>query len=134
MDVWGVPGLEAEAELISSVVSCFRDLGLTSSDVGIKVGSGGDVALSVRRLCSANGPLWLHIKPQVNSRTLLNEVMTLSGTPLTSRMLRPQSAQDDKLFLQRFLAQAFHRPCTPRCAWLWTSWTSCPQQPWSSNC
>jgi histidyl-tRNA synthetase len=37
MDVWGVPGLEAEAELISSAVSCFRDLGLSSSDVGIKV-------------------------------------------------------------------------------------------------
>jgi hypothetical protein len=37
MDVWGVSGLEAEAELISAAVSCFRDLGLSSGDVGIKV-------------------------------------------------------------------------------------------------
>jgi hypothetical protein len=37
MDIWGVAGVEAEAELLSAVVTCFQNLGLTSSDVGIKV-------------------------------------------------------------------------------------------------
>ena len=37
MDIWGVPGVEAEAELLSAVVTCFTDLGLTAADVGIKV-------------------------------------------------------------------------------------------------
>ena len=37
MYIWGVQGVEAEAELLSAVVTCFRNLGLTSQDVGIKV-------------------------------------------------------------------------------------------------
>lgn len=39
MDIWGVAGMEAEAELLAAVVSCFTSLGITSTDVGIKVGS-----------------------------------------------------------------------------------------------
>jgi histidyl-tRNA synthetase len=39
MDVWGVAGEEAEAELISAMVSFFESVGLTSKDVGIKVNS-----------------------------------------------------------------------------------------------
>jgi len=39
MDVWGVPGQEAEAELISAMVSFFEGVGLTPEDVGIKVNS-----------------------------------------------------------------------------------------------
>lgn len=39
MDVWGVGGVEAEAELLSAMVTFFRNVGLTSEDVGIKVNS-----------------------------------------------------------------------------------------------
>ena len=39
MDIWGVSGEEAEAELISAMVYFFSSVGLTSSDVGIKVNS-----------------------------------------------------------------------------------------------
>ena len=39
MDIWGVEGIEAEAELLSAIVTSFREMGLTSTDVGIKVNS-----------------------------------------------------------------------------------------------
>jgi histidyl-tRNA synthetase len=39
MDIWGVSGEEADAELLSAMVSFFRNVGLTSEDVGIKVNS-----------------------------------------------------------------------------------------------
>lgn len=39
MDVWGVAGEEAEAELIAAMVAFFKAVGLTSDDVGIKVNS-----------------------------------------------------------------------------------------------
>jgi histidyl-tRNA synthetase len=39
MDVWGVEGVEAEAELLSAMVSFFQNVGLSSEDVGIKVNS-----------------------------------------------------------------------------------------------
>lgn len=41
MDVWGVGGIEAEAELLSAMVTFFEKVGLTSEDVGIKVNSRG---------------------------------------------------------------------------------------------
>ncbi|KAL3943933.1 MAG: hypothetical protein SGBAC_002010 [Bacillariaceae sp.] len=39
MDVWGIPGEEADAELLSAMVTFFKKVGLTSEDVGIKVNS-----------------------------------------------------------------------------------------------
>mmetsp|Transcript_28295 Transcript_28295/g.42787 ORF Transcript_28295/g.42787 Transcript_28295/m.42787 type:complete len:503 (-) Transcript_28295:264-1772(-) len=39
MDIWGVKGIEAEAELLGAMVTFFETVGLTSSDVGIKVSS-----------------------------------------------------------------------------------------------
>ncbi|KAK3001147.1 hypothetical protein RJ639_021072 [Escallonia herrerae] len=39
MDIIGVPGVTAEAELISSIVTFFKRMGITSSDVGFKVSS-----------------------------------------------------------------------------------------------
>jgi histidyl-tRNA synthetase len=39
MDIWGVDGVEAEAELLSAMVTFFEKVGLTSDDVGIKVNS-----------------------------------------------------------------------------------------------
>lgn len=39
MDVWGVDGVEAEAELLSAMVDFFERVGLTAQDVGIKVNS-----------------------------------------------------------------------------------------------
>jgi histidyl-tRNA synthetase len=39
MDVVGVPGVEAEAELLAAIVTFFQRVGLTSADVGIKVSS-----------------------------------------------------------------------------------------------
>jgi histidyl-tRNA synthetase len=37
MDIIGVEGVEAEAELLSAVVTSLKQMGLTSKDVGIKV-------------------------------------------------------------------------------------------------
>jgi histidyl-tRNA synthetase len=39
MDIWGVAGIQAEAELISAMVYFFKKVGLTSKDVGIKINS-----------------------------------------------------------------------------------------------
>jgi len=39
MDVWGVSGVEAEAELLSAMVDFFQRVGLSAADVGIKVNS-----------------------------------------------------------------------------------------------
>jgi histidyl-tRNA synthetase len=39
MDIWGVAGEEADAELLSAMVTFFQNVGLTSQDVGIKVNS-----------------------------------------------------------------------------------------------
>jgi len=39
MDIWGVPGEQAEAELIRAMVAFYQRVGLTSDDVGIKVNS-----------------------------------------------------------------------------------------------
>lgn len=39
MDIWGVAGVEAEADLLSAMVAFFKKVGLTSDDVGIKVNS-----------------------------------------------------------------------------------------------
>ena len=39
MDIWGVDGVEAEAELLAAIVTSFRDMGITAADVGIKVSS-----------------------------------------------------------------------------------------------
>ena len=39
MDIWGVGGEEADAELLSAMVYFFKKVGLTSEDVGIKVNS-----------------------------------------------------------------------------------------------
>jgi histidyl-tRNA synthetase len=53
MDIWGVPGVEAEAELLSAMVRFFRRVGLTAADVGIKI----------------------------NSRLVISEVLTEVGVP-----------------------------------------------------
>ena len=37
MDIWGVQGVGAEAELLAAVVACFQSLGLSYEHVGIKV-------------------------------------------------------------------------------------------------
>lgn len=39
MDIFGVPGVEAEAELLAAVVTFFQRLGLSATDVGINVSS-----------------------------------------------------------------------------------------------
>jgi histidyl-tRNA synthetase len=39
MDIWGVAGVEAEADLLSAMVAFFKNVGLTSEDVGIKLNS-----------------------------------------------------------------------------------------------
>ncbi|KAG1660039.1 hypothetical protein FOA52_010024 [Chlamydomonas sp. UWO 241] len=39
MDIVGVPGVEAEAELLSAITTFFERVGLSSADVGIKVSS-----------------------------------------------------------------------------------------------
>lgn len=39
MDIWGIDGVEAEVELLSAIVSLFKDVGITHTDVGIKINS-----------------------------------------------------------------------------------------------
>ncbi|KAL8493782.1 hypothetical protein ACS0TY_024808 [Phlomoides rotata] len=39
MDIFGVPNVTAEAELISSIITFFKRIGITASDVGFKVSS-----------------------------------------------------------------------------------------------
>ena len=39
MDIWGIKGIWAEAELLSAMVSFFKSVGVTSEDVGINVNS-----------------------------------------------------------------------------------------------
>merc|ERR1719379_3372059 len=39
MDIVGIPGIIAEAELLSAVCAFFESVGITSNDVGIKVNS-----------------------------------------------------------------------------------------------
>ena len=39
VDIWGMDGIEADAELLSVMVSLFRSVGLTSEDVVIKISS-----------------------------------------------------------------------------------------------
>ena len=39
MDIWGVPGIEAEAELLAAITTFFTRVGITSADVGLKVNS-----------------------------------------------------------------------------------------------
>jgi histidyl-tRNA synthetase len=39
MDIWGVKGVEAEAELLSAIVTSFKDMGIGPGDVGIKINS-----------------------------------------------------------------------------------------------
>lgn len=49
MDIWGVQGVEAEAEVLSALVTSLQSMGLTSQDVGIKV----SVIISNAHLVSA---------------------------------------------------------------------------------
>ena len=35
--MWGVSGVEAEAEVLSTMVAALQSMGLTAQDVGIKV-------------------------------------------------------------------------------------------------
>merc|ERR1719171_3453596 len=44
MDVWGVAGVEAEAELLAATVAFMREVGLSEADVGIKVSTRGVLA------------------------------------------------------------------------------------------
>lgn len=39
MDIIGVPGVEAEAELLAAIVTFFKRVGISSADVGIKISS-----------------------------------------------------------------------------------------------
>jgi histidyl-tRNA synthetase len=39
MDIWGVEGVEAEAELLAATVASMEEMGLTAGDVGIKINS-----------------------------------------------------------------------------------------------
>lgn len=39
MDIWGIAGVEAEAELLAAAVSAFKEMKLSSADVGVKINS-----------------------------------------------------------------------------------------------
>ena len=44
MDIWGIEGVEAEADLLSAMVTFFKNVGLTSEDVGVKLNSRNVIA------------------------------------------------------------------------------------------
>jgi histidyl-tRNA synthetase len=67
MDIWGVAGVEAEAELLAAMVGLFRRVGLTASDVGIKI----------------------------NSRLVISEILTEVGVP--AALFAPTCVLVDKL-------------------------------------
>ena len=54
MDIWGVPGCEAEAELLGAVVSFFERVGLGSGDVGIKINSREVLAELLEACCGVS--------------------------------------------------------------------------------
>lgn len=54
MDIWGVPGVEAEAELLAAVVAFLEDVGLTAADVGIKVNSRAALAETIKRVAGVD--------------------------------------------------------------------------------
>uniref|UniRef100_A0A7S1BJC2 histidine--tRNA ligase n=1 Tax=Corethron hystrix TaxID=216773 RepID=A0A7S1BJC2_9STRA len=41
VDIWGIAGVEAEAELLATMVGLFESLGITAEDVGIRINSRG---------------------------------------------------------------------------------------------
>lgn len=53
MDIIGVAGVEAEAELLAAIITFFKSVGLTSADVGIKVSS-RKVLQQVLAACGVN--------------------------------------------------------------------------------
>lgn len=75
MDIWGVSGVEAEAELLSAVVSFLKSVGLTANDVGIKV----RLQLSNLKLALVVDLILIEIGYQVNSRKVLSAVMSSCG-------------------------------------------------------
>lgn len=50
MDIWGVPGVAAEAELLGAMVAFFERVGLGPEDVGIRVNSRGVLTEVLRSL------------------------------------------------------------------------------------
>lgn len=50
MDIWGVTGVAAEAELLGAMVAFFERVGLGPEDVGIKVNSRGVLTEVLRSL------------------------------------------------------------------------------------
>ena len=50
MDIWGVSGAEAEAELLGAAVAFFKQVGLTAEDVGFKVNSRQVLAEILRQI------------------------------------------------------------------------------------
>ena len=79
MDVWGVSGVEAEAELLAAITTFFKRVGLTSKDVGklwIPL-----VPLQGRQHLSVCLPSFLIIGIKVNSRGVLGEVLAALGVP-----------------------------------------------------
>ena len=52
MDIWGVPGVEAEAELLSALVATLQSMGLTAEDVGIKVDRQTETDTHVTHFCT----------------------------------------------------------------------------------
>ena len=83
MDVWGVSGVEAEAELLAAITTFFKRVGLTSKNVGKWKEKITAVVLVVASYAQALyfffGPMYVGIK--VNSRGVLGEVLTALGVP-----------------------------------------------------
>lgn len=83
MDVWGVAGVEAEAELLAAITTFFKRVGLTSKDVGqyIWIERSCCVVLSCRHLTEVWCPSISRTGIKVNSRGVLGEVLAALGVP-----------------------------------------------------
>ena len=54
MDIWGVPGVTAEAEVLAAVVGFFERVGIDSADVGIKINSREVLAELLAETCGVD--------------------------------------------------------------------------------
>jgi len=54
MDIWGVPGVTAEAEVLAAVVGFFERVGIDSADVGIKINSREVLAELLAKTCGVD--------------------------------------------------------------------------------
>lgn len=99
MDIWGVHSVEAEAELLSAIVTFFQSVGLRSQDVGIKVNNRKIVNCIVHCLGLPDA-LLPHICSivdkidKIGSEQFVEEVNNAISTEVPNEQLRQKIVED----------------------------------------